>query len=447
ASSATNFTSFTDAVNALNTCGITGPVTFTVATGTYNENVSIGEVNGSSSSNTITFDGVDYTTRKITSSQPYTIKLDGTDYVTIKNLEIECTNTNQMTTLHLTNVAEWNFFDSLLVTAPANNYSATAYGVMGDNVYTYGNYGHHNLIEHSTIKGGYYTTVINGESTNNRAMGNIIRFSNVESQNGYAGYNYYNDSMVFHNNKVTCNYTMFFYCNNTDITQNEFNESGYGYPIYVFYATNMNIINNSLAGTNMYYGMYLYSLSGGNIFHNSIYAGYTYSYGAVIQQSSNIDFRNNHIAVTGTNALALYATNPGNFIACEYNNFYCPNGANLAYMGQNYQNVAALTGAGGLNNIVNSQVPNWVNMTSAPYDLHLTTTTYALFGDGSVGVSIDIDGDSRCSLAPSIGCDESKYAVTIPVSDFTVSDTFYVNSPMNALNAAALNQGKVVNQN
>ncbi|MBI3234103.1 MAG: PKD domain-containing protein, partial [Bacteroidetes bacterium] len=443
ASSATNFTSFTDAVNALNTCGITGPVTFTVATGTYNENIAITNVNGSSSSNTITFDGVDFTTRKITSSQPYTIKLDGADYVTIKNLEIECTSSSQMTTLHLTNDADWNFFDSLLVTAPTNNYSATAYGVMGGNTYSYGNYGDNNTIDHSEIKGGYYTTVINGTSTSNRAQGNSILNSFINNNTGYAGYYYYNDTLALKGCYIKCNYTMFEYCSNVDLLQNTFEVNNYGYPIYSWYCSNMNIINNSMSGSNMYYGMYAYYLSGANIYHNSFYSNYSYSYGTYIYQGTNLDMRNNHFWMNGTNSLAIYVQSAGNFTACEYNNYYCPNSSNLLYIGQTYQNLASVIGQGGLNNIANNQAPNFVNTSSAPYDLHLTTTTYALFGDGSVGVSVDIDGDTRCSMAPSVGCDESKYAISVPVSDFTVSDTFYVNSPMNALNAAALNQGKV----
>jgi hypothetical protein len=51
-----NFSNFTEASNALNVAGITCPVIFKVRNGTYNEQIEIGQVLGSSSYNTITFE-------------------------------------------------------------------------------------------------------------------------------------------------------------------------------------------------------------------------------------------------------------------------------------------------------------------------------------------------------------------------------------------------------
>ncbi|MBP9186530.1 MAG: hypothetical protein KBG11_05510, partial [Bacteroidia bacterium] len=53
-SGASNFTSFSSATTALNTAGVSGPVTFIVAAGTYNEQVNINTVTGASIINTIT---------------------------------------------------------------------------------------------------------------------------------------------------------------------------------------------------------------------------------------------------------------------------------------------------------------------------------------------------------------------------------------------------------
>jgi hypothetical protein len=82
--SGSNFNSFSDAVTALNNCGISGPVTFTVAAGTYTENVTINEVNGNSSTNTITFDGQNAANCTLQSSAVATFKLNGVDYVLLK---------------------------------------------------------------------------------------------------------------------------------------------------------------------------------------------------------------------------------------------------------------------------------------------------------------------------------------------------------------------------
>ncbi|HSI91153.1 MAG TPA: hypothetical protein VK927_08550, partial [Adhaeribacter sp.] len=91
--SATNFQSFTSAVNSLS-CGINGPVTFTVdpASGPYTEQFEIPEINGTSATNTITFQG----NGRTISADPVTgnravIKLNGADFVTINNLNIQTT--------------------------------------------------------------------------------------------------------------------------------------------------------------------------------------------------------------------------------------------------------------------------------------------------------------------------------------------------------------------
>jgi len=53
-----NYTSFTAAVSALTSNGISGPVVFNIAPGIYNEQISITAITGSSTSNTVTFQSV-----------------------------------------------------------------------------------------------------------------------------------------------------------------------------------------------------------------------------------------------------------------------------------------------------------------------------------------------------------------------------------------------------
>lgn len=444
AASSTNYTSFTAAANALNICGITGPVYFTVAAGTYNEKIKISKVNGVSSTNTITIDGVDNSNRKITNNGAYTIQLDGMEYVTIKNLTIDNTQTNSSAvSLHLTNKSNFNFFDSLVVSMYNYNYSGTAYGIMGGSPNTYGDYGNNNIMQNSTLKGGYYTSVSVGASNSNRSHGNQIHHCYIDNSTGYGAYYMYADTVAFHHNDVKDNYTYFYYVSNSDVTNNFFNLNSYGYPIYSFFCSNFNIINNSLSGTNMNYGMYCYNLQSSNVWFNSVFSGYSSANGGYFQQGSNIDMRNNHFSMTGASALAFYASGTGIFSTCEFNNYHAPNASNVAYFGSNYSSVQALKGQGGINNVAFNQQPNFVNTSSTPYDLSLTSTVQALTGDGTTGVTIDINDDSRCTIAPSVGCDESTFPVTTPISGFTAPDTVYINSPFNCLNVAGALDGKI----
>ncbi|MDX1760897.1 MAG: hypothetical protein R3218_01955, partial [Christiangramia sp.] len=51
-----HYSTINEAVNALNTQGVNGPVVFKINSGIYYEQILIGEVAGSSSTNTITFE-------------------------------------------------------------------------------------------------------------------------------------------------------------------------------------------------------------------------------------------------------------------------------------------------------------------------------------------------------------------------------------------------------
>ena len=75
AASATNFTSFNTLAQLLNSCGISGPVTFTVAanSGPYTESLNLINVTGASATNTITFEGNGNT---LTSADAAVVKLD-----------------------------------------------------------------------------------------------------------------------------------------------------------------------------------------------------------------------------------------------------------------------------------------------------------------------------------------------------------------------------------
>ena len=50
-----DYSTFTAAVNALTSQGVSGAVTFNVLTGTYTEQITIGQISGASGTNTITF--------------------------------------------------------------------------------------------------------------------------------------------------------------------------------------------------------------------------------------------------------------------------------------------------------------------------------------------------------------------------------------------------------
>ena len=89
----TNYTSFTAATTALNTSGVSGPVTFTVSGGPYTEQVTLNQFTGSSAANRVTFNGGGSVIQfgSSTSAQRAVITLNGADFVTINNLAVDAT--------------------------------------------------------------------------------------------------------------------------------------------------------------------------------------------------------------------------------------------------------------------------------------------------------------------------------------------------------------------
>jgi hypothetical protein len=94
-----DFSSFTDAAQALNNAGITCPVVFKVRNGSYNEQIKLYEILGSSATNTITFEGengdsslaeLHYQTTN--TSNDFTLSLIGTDYISFNKMGIRRTN-------------------------------------------------------------------------------------------------------------------------------------------------------------------------------------------------------------------------------------------------------------------------------------------------------------------------------------------------------------------
>ena len=96
ASGANNFTSFADAKFVLEQCGINGPVIFNVASGTYNEQIDLRPISGSSATNTITFQSAsgDSSTVVITHDavdehDNYVVRLNAVSNITFKKMTFE----------------------------------------------------------------------------------------------------------------------------------------------------------------------------------------------------------------------------------------------------------------------------------------------------------------------------------------------------------------------
>lgn len=87
-----DFSTITDASNALKCGGVSGPVTFLLEDGTYNERVVISSIPGSSSFNTVSFESKSGNNSEVVISyatSDATMVLNGVSYVSFENLTID----------------------------------------------------------------------------------------------------------------------------------------------------------------------------------------------------------------------------------------------------------------------------------------------------------------------------------------------------------------------
>jgi PKD repeat protein len=470
-----NFTSFGAATSKLMSCGIGGPVVFSVAAGTYSEQVSLGAVNGVSSTNTITFDGGagNAATRIITyaatgNPNAHTFMLDNSPYVRIRNLTIRNSGATYGCGIHLKGLSSYaiisnniiEFVGGGMTTTSTANYKGININNSPDvsNASQCGGTGvgiTNLLIDSNVINGGSFGIIMIGSSASllNTISNNLIlnsywmgiSFSNNNGwfainntitmrANGQAG-----SIGIGHCNGSTSGTTRY------EAIGNKITNAG-GYGIY-YLSGNVNgarckVINNLIGGGFRSATCYGISLTERNfdIWHNSIhFDNATASTAAGIYMGGGAsyighDIRNNNIALTHPSSLGLCMRIAvfGTLAKSEFNNFYKANSASkdIVDLTAVLYTPANLKGAEGLNSVFFSQPPGFMSN----LNLHLDPTVAPMYGDRTLGVTFDTDGEPRCPEAPTVGGDESKYPFPVPTANFTKPDTIYANNATDFLN-------------
>jgi PKD repeat protein len=443
ASQGTNFKSFTDAATALNSCGVGGHVTITVAPGTYTDSIAIGSILGASDTSTVTINAVDTATRIIKTSGANIITLKDVSYLTIKNLNFRISTNNGGMCLTMTGachdlkIESCNFRNTQL-----NGFS---YGIQIVSAAAKGGGSSapsHVTLEKNTFKNCYYGAYVSGTNTA-YGTGNILNSNYFDSLCSYPIYEFYQDSLEIVNNTTNnvIGYGALLYLSkNSKFHKNKISSNGY-YGVYGYDFSDGEISNNFIRGSsNTFYTAYLYSCNNVNNYHNTYVGNNTSATAVVYIDGGLFDFRNNICAALGSAGYTLYSTKAANLSYCDYNQYYSgASNTKFVGIGSDYADLAALKGQNGFNDNSTAASPLFVSNTN----LHLKTTAASPTGDNTIGISDDADNDSRCAIAPSIGADESKYVGTKPLSNFTMQDTAYINSPVVMTNKGKFNEGKI----
>ena len=431
-----NYHSFTDAVNDLYVSGICGPVTFNVDSGLYNEQITLYSINGSSPTNTITFqstnsDSSDVTINhsNTTSNNNYVIRFIGTENIIIKNIGIEA----------LGNL----FGNGIVIENGANNIkiqnniiissTSAAYGSTSNGISITGN--SNNIeISNNVFKYGYKSIDIMGAT--NASISNIdINNNTLESFNGYGISLYYTSGIIINNNKLTSgNVGTTIYGIRTGVSEDlniYYNKlilqsTSINYGIY--YNANGTSTNHSklynnfisiVSGNSINTGLYITFSSYLDVFFNSVNltSGSVTSYAFYLNGSSNINVKNNSFVSKDCFAMYITSVSGNNF---DYNNIYVNQSASTNYVhwGSNILNLADLKSFDTNNNQNSvSSDPNYYSST----DLHAQQVDMYNAATPISYILTDIDNDIRNTTSPCIGADE----FSIPAIDLGLTNTVY----------------------
>ena len=441
-------------------CGISGPVTFNVASGSsYTEQVIIPTVSGTSSTNTIKFNGngANISYLSTSSSERAIIKLKGTDYVTIDSLNITATGTadNEFGYgIQLVDNADHNTISRCVInvtTSPVTVSSSNFAGIVinSSTAATPGAPGNSqcdsNTIIGNTIIGGNLGISMIANGIINSISGNVIKNNVVQDFYSYGIYLNGNYNAVVEGNDISrptrvsigTFYGVFTTTGNVGfkISKNRIHDPFTGnatstsncYGVYTASSDgvdgNENIIsNNMIYAINNIGSQYAFYNTGSNFikyYYNSILldgpatSTTTYATRGFYQSTTDtaVEFVNNIVSITrpATGPVQAIYISPTiiNFMS-DHNNF----------------NIATTTGTvnsvGYFNGIQYATLADWKtgslkdsNSISADplfvsaTDLHIQTASpCAGVGLGLGNVPTDIDGETRPATNTDMGADE-----------------------------------------
>ena len=250
-----DYPTLVSAVNALNSNGVSGPVTFDIRSGTYTGQVSINSISGASATNRITFQSETGNPSDVTinfnpgSSNNYIIRLNNASYITIKKITVTTLSTSRGRLIEFRTNASYNVVDNCILDAVGTSSNMAC-------IYGTSLRGTDNTFKNNMLTHGYYGIYFRGSGTSysNNTKNTVIENNEYDNVWYYSNYLYYQHNLKFRGNAIT----------KTD------NGTHYGARIY--YSDNkLEFTDNTITmdGTGTRYGLYAYYNDGGMIVSNN----------------------------------------------------------------------------------------------------------------------------------------------------------------------------------
>ncbi|MEA3447191.1 MAG: right-handed parallel beta-helix repeat-containing protein [Bacteroidota bacterium] len=447
-----DFDDFTATISALENYGVSGAVVFEIVSGTYNEQITISDVPGNSSANTITFQSQSGNAGDVTltSASDYTVGSSTLELASSKNtlwqnMTMERTDSKTYANVVIiSGESQDNTFDNVIFSGIPGSFSYNAALVFSDDENS-GNSGHAFL--NCTFYNGSAGIWFDSNSSNyksnlsienchfeNYRYGLILQYiENATIDNNTiinaASYNsaattgidlsYVNEILLIRKNEIiktegTSNYGIHMMACVTEY-------SGPNDPGEI--SNNMIVVGGTGSGTSV--GIYTNGSKNKNFYFNSIYttgANATTSkamyvngpYSGDPENNANFIFKNN--VFMADEGIPLY-NSVGGIIECDYNNYHAVNNAAIVHWDDTNDvgTIADLQAANADDANSMSDDPLFVSGTD-PFDLHITEGSPCIDAATAIsGITDDIDGDAR---NPDIGADELDSSLPVEWLDF-----------------------------
>jgi hypothetical protein len=413
---ANNFTTLADAVHDLSVCGVSGPVTLTLAGYEHTGGLNLALIPGASSTNTVTFQGAAAggSVIKGTVGQFGAVVLNGTQHVTIQNLTV---NAPTMSGVILTGGAKYITIHNNTILADTTGTTSTVAAIASTSsltsVSSYGNNANHITVTDNVIKGGYYGVRFNGTSPAVHGSDIVFTGNTVAKAYYYGYYAYYMDDLVINDNVInnfrnTFNYAIYaYYANEVEVQRNATESHYYGVLLGYLnrdYKPSVNsIVANNMFNATGSYGAYFADPRYMNMYYNTFKGS---SYGCYMLTSSGtsqakvLDIRNN-IFQGGTYAFYFSGTTMDS-VTMDYN-VYNHGGTTFVWYGSARASLAAWQTA---NPTLNANSSTNAVVFASNSDLHVVNGGPNNIGTPIAGFAADIDGDVRSTTTPDVGADE-----------------------------------------
>lgn len=456
ASQSPDYPSLSAAASALS-AGVNGQVIFEVAPGTYEEYVTINEINGVSETNRVIFRGMGADNQQVvvTSNAGYTdnstLKLDGADYVTFENMTITSTSTAKAVLLRFNGQVDYDRFENVRfvgIEVPFNSSDNDKNLVHMNNGEGWIN--HDTRFVSCQFINGCIALYIQGKNMYQFNEGVTVENCTFENQQFKSIYiTFYNDMVVRGNTinnandfKTDYNAIDCFQCYNGAIFENNVmnitRTTSYATVFRirpcVGTADNHVIIRNNIVDLQANSSSYAFAIDYNDcnyidFAHNTLKCtGTGENINIFVQKNgTNFNFYNN-LLVNETNGYVFRFNNSVDSRVCDYNR--------ISYTGSNIgrftttdcATLSDWTAATGFDSHSALCTPLFVGTN----DLHITSADGITVANPLVYVPKDIDDQNRSTSAPCAGADEYASGTNLPpVVQNPISNITFETYPAN----------------